>query len=86
MWVKVPPNMVELSTPLAEKQNWSIRDQLLMGVAVYKILGIDSTKMNLSLAGTWRQRRRRTSEVASDTLEEAAKEIKEENAMVFVKF
>ena len=57
-----------------------------MGVAVYKILGIDSTKMNLSLASTWQQRRRHASEVASDTLEEAVREIKEENFKVFVHF
>ena len=86
VWAKVPRNLVERLTPLAEKMNWSIRDQLMAGMAVYEILGIDSTEMDNSLASTWRKRRQHAAEVASDTLEEAVKDILEAKAKVFVHF
>ena len=42
--------------------------------------------MNLSLANTWRKRRQHAAHMASDTLEESVKEIKEDGAKVFVHF
>ena len=85
-WVKVPRNLLHRLTPLAEKMGLSMRNQLGVTVGIYEILGLDSTKQDLSLSSTWRTRKEYAAYVADDTLKNAMHNVMEANAKVFVHF
>ena len=83
---RIPKDLLYRLSLLAAILDVSLRAHLTYTVAFYESCGVDSTKMDLSLASAFRYRRQQAGQVADQALQNAAQEVIEKNSKIFVHF
>ena len=83
---RAPKDLLRKLGPLCDKIRITIRQQHSIVVAFYELVGIDSTKMDLSLSSAWRHRRQDEEIISSEQLDKVKEDIKEKDIKIVLQF